>query len=182
MKKTTELKRAWAKAMILKLCSPFPCEIAGSIRRQEPAVGDIDLVVTVPDLEDEHHARQILAEILEDAIKGDAYPKQVSILSGGPRRATAVYDDVPVNLWCGLPQEAGALLLFATGPRGYNIGMRARAKKMGMLLNEKGLWVGERRIAGTNECDIYAALGKPWKQPHLRGSSKKEPNHVPTRQ
>ena len=51
------------------------------------------------------------------------------------------------------PENFGAMLLFLTGPQEYNIIMRAKAKRKGMLLNQKGLYDRETReyIAGETE-------------------------------
>ena len=160
MKHPTPLNKAYVKAMALKGAVPFPCEIAGSIRREAKEVGDLDLVVIVPELVAHiNWARTILECDLAAAVT-----------SGGPRRASGTVDGYVVNLWCGLPEEAGALLMYATGPSGYNIYYRKRAKGMGLKLNEKGLFDAHgARIAGADECSIYTALGRPWKEPCVRG-------------
>ena len=69
------------------------------------------------------------------------------------------------------PGNFGAMYLFLTGPQEYNIIMRAKAKRKGMLLNQKGLYIRDTRefIAGKNEEEIYDALGLEWKEPELRG-------------
>jgi DNA polymerase (family 10) len=171
MKKPTPRAKAFVKAMALKLAIPHPCEIAGSIRREDDPVGDIDLVVTVPDLDhEEHHARNILADTLEDYINTTPQRQRRGVVVGGRSRfAHATHEGYAINLWCGTPEEAGALLFAATGPKTYNIWYRSKARRAGFLLNEKGLWVDDRRVAGADECSIYTALGKPWKEPRLRG-------------
>jgi len=69
------------------------------------------------------------------------------------------------------PENFGAMLLFLTGPQEYNIIMRAKAKRKGMLLNQKGLYDRETRefIAGETEQDIYNAMELEYKPPELRG-------------
>jgi DNA polymerase (family X) len=64
----------------------------------------------------------------------------------------------------------GAMLLFLTGPQMYNIIMRAKAKRNGMLLNQKGLYNREtgELIVSESEEDIYNALGINYKEPELR--------------
>jgi DNA polymerase (family 10) len=49
--------------------------------------------------------------------------------------------------------------------------MRVRAKKMGLKLNEYGVFDRNTGayIAGATEADVYQALGKPYKSPDLRG-------------
>lgn len=72
------------------------------------------------------------------------------------------------------PENFGAMLLFLTGPQQYNIIMRAKAKRKGMLLNQKGLYTRDTRewIASDTEEDIYDALGLQYKEPELRGIKK----------
>ena len=73
------------------------------------------------------------------------------------------------------PENFGAMLLFLTGPQEYNIILRAKAKRQGMLLNQKGLYTRDTRefIAGENEEEIYDAMGLQWKVPELRGVKNK---------
>jgi DNA polymerase (family X) len=72
------------------------------------------------------------------------------------------------------PENFGAMLLFLTGPQQYNIIMRAKAKRKGMLLNQKGLYDRETRelIASRTEKEIYDAMGLDYKEPELRGVKK----------
>jgi DNA polymerase (family 10) len=160
MKRPNDLNRAFMKAMTIKMSIPFHVEIAGSIRRGCEVVGDLDLVAVVPDFEcREHWATSILG-----CLEG------VEIHEGGPRRASGSVDGFAVNLWCCLEEEFGACLFYATGPKGYNIAYRRKAKAAGWLLNEKGLWDEQgHRIAGHDECSIYNALGREWKDPSVRG-------------
>jgi len=71
-------------------------------------------------------------------------------------------------------ESFGAMFLFLTGPQEFNIIMRGRAKRKGMLLNQKGLYDRETRefLAGENEEEIFNALGLEWKEPSLRGKKK----------
>jgi len=66
------------------------------------------------------------------------------------------------------------MYLFLTGPQEFNIIMRGRAKRKGMILNQKGLYNRETRewIAGENEEEIFNALGLEYKEPELRGIKK----------
>lgn len=79
-----------------------------------------------------------------------------------------------VDIYRTNPENFGAMFLFLTGPQEYNIVMRAKAKRKGMLLNQKGLYDRETRewIAGENEEEIFNALGLEWKAPELRGVKK----------
>ena len=84
-------------------------------------------------------------------------------------KETKMVMGVPVDLYYTNRESYGAMLMFTTGPQGYNIGYRVKAKKSGMLLNQYGLWKDGKMIAGRTEEEIYQALGKEYKEPHLRG-------------
>jgi len=152
-------------------------EIAGSIRREEENVGDIDIVVVVPNPDDPNQSDWWASTILEAA--------GVPVSSGGHRKATGQSGEFKVDLWTCTREEFGAMMFYATGPRGYNISYRKMAKQRGWKLNEKGLWdENGNRIAGYDECEIYNMLGRSWVEPKLRGyrprkgSHKGESSHV----
>jgi len=88
----------------------------------------------------------------------------------GEKQISFTVGDTQVDLYLTPERHFGAMLLFLTGPAGYNIWMRKLAKDKGYLLNQWGLW--DRRsgelIASTEE-EIYSALGTPYEPPELRG-------------
>lgn len=127
-------------------------EVCGSVRRAKPEVGDLDLVVA--------------GEL--DWLREPACPWRY--VDGGDRKATIEFQGMQVNIVRAEPEEWGAALLYFTGPQQYNIAYRARAKRMGLKLNEHGLWRGEHRVAGRTEEEVYQALGKEWKEPAMRGA------------
>ena len=72
------------------------------------------------------------------------------------------------------PASYGAALLYFTGSQQHNIRLRERGQRMGLTLNEYGLFrigpdgqAGER-VAGATEDEVYAALGLPFIPPELR--------------
>ena len=62
----------------------------------------------------------------------------------------------------------GAALQYFTGSKEHNIKLRDIAKKMGMKVNEYGLFKGERKVAGATEEEIYEKLGLDCMPPTLR--------------
>ncbi len=127
--------------------------VAGSIRRRKPDVGDIDMIVVSPDKD----PRQLLAEC------------GATVVQGGTERAFGFFQELAVNVWRCPPESFGAMLFYTTGPSQYAIAYRMKAKRAGLLLNEKGLFRDGKMIAGETEESIYQALGKEWKKPELRG-------------
>ena len=49
-----------------------------------------------------------------------------------------------------------------------NFAVRTLGIKKGLKINEYGVFKGERRTAGREETDVYAAVGLPWIPPELR--------------
>ncbi|MGA2664482.1 MAG: DNA polymerase/3'-5' exonuclease PolX [Nitrososphaerales archaeon] len=130
-------------------------DVAGSLRRGKSTVGDIDLLCT-------------------DAKGADllvGYPGVDRVIEKGPTR-TSVFlkDGVQVDVRVLGRQEYGAALLYFTGSKEHNIGLRNLAMARGWKLNEYGLFEvksGER-IAGSSEEEVYGKLGLAFIPPELR--------------
>lgn len=60
-------------------------------------------------------------------------------------------------------------MLYFTGSAKHNIIMRLKAKRLGLRLNEYGLFRGDNLVPGiSTEHDIFAALGVSYKEPNER--------------
>ncbi len=137
---------------------------AGSLRRGKETVGDLDLLVTLPD---RHTAKDVEA-IADHIVK---FPALDQILARGENKVSFGLDNgmqVDVRL---LDKESyGAALLYFTGSKEHNVTLRGRANKMGYTLNEYALATlkSERRVAGKTEEEIYAKLKLDYIPPELR--------------
>ncbi len=127
-------------------------EIAGSIRRKSKTPVDIDIVLIPKN-------KERIFRFLEEKGK---------FLQGGEKRLTFRIRGVKVEIYFATEKSFGAALLAYTGPQGASIGLRTIAKKKGMLLNQYGLFKNKKYLVGKTEREIYHALGKKWKAPHLR--------------
>jgi DNA polymerase (family 10) len=132
---------------------------AGSLRRGKDTIGDLDLLVTGPGA----------ANALE---RFTQHPKAHNILGKGANKASIQYglEGLQVDLRA-LPHESyGAAMQYFTGSKEHNILVRSRALKLGLTLNEYGLFKldTEERVGGETEEEIYAALGLAWIPPELR--------------
>ena len=68
-----------------------------------------------------------------------------------------------------IPRESfGAGLQYFTGSVDHNVRLRAIAQKKSMRLNEYGLLLNEKTVAGEDEEGIYEKLGLKWIPPELR--------------
>jgi DNA polymerase (family 10) len=144
-------------------------EVAGSYRRRQETVGDIDVLVIADEPD------PVIAHFT-------AYPRVRSVEAAGGTRATVILEaGLQVDLRV-LPEESyGAALLYFTGSKAHNVKLRKRALGLGLSISEYGAVrveggaaeePGERRtgplVAGATEEEMYAAVGLPLIPPELR--------------
>jgi len=65
-------------------------------------------------------------------------------------------------------QAYGAALHYFTGSKAHNIAIRRIAQKLGLKVNEYGVFRGSERIAGDDETSVYQSVGLPYIPPELR--------------
>ena len=131
---------------------------AGSLRRWEETIGDVDLVAITP------HPVELgrcLASL----------PQVSEVLANGPRKTSVVVEPgLQIDLRTGEPESIGAMLQYFTGSQQHNIRLRDFANRMGLSLNEYGITnveSGEVEVFADEE-SFYERLGLPWIQPELR--------------
>jgi DNA polymerase (family 10) len=129
---------------------------AGSLRRGRETVGDLDILSTDPGA-------------IERFL---AHPSVHDVMARGETKASARFgaEGLQVDVRVIPPESFGAALQYFTGSREHNVALRQRALRMGLTLNEYGLFTveGERRVAGETEEGVYEALGLAWIPPELR--------------
>src|SRR5579884_264260 len=106
--------------------------VAGSLRRGRETIGDIDLLATGPG------APQALERFV-------ANPRATEVLGKGVNKASVRFgiEGVQVDLRALAPENYGAALQYFTGSKEHNVALRARAVRMGLTLNEYGLFRAE---------------------------------------
>ncbi|NBP50980.1 MAG: DNA polymerase/3'-5' exonuclease PolX [Actinobacteria bacterium] len=150
---------------------------AGSLRRGRETIGDIDLVASGTD-----HAA------LHAAIR--AAPGVVQVIASGETKTSVRTDrGLQVDLRTVDDDRFGAALLYFTGSKEHNVRLRERAQRMGMRLNEYGLFTddgeaapqdrGAIPLAAKDEEDVYRALGLWWMPPELREDHGELERHPP---
>jgi len=134
-------------------------EAAGSLRRGKETIGDLDLLATGPGA----------AEALERFVQ---HPKAHAVLGKGVNKASVQFglEGLQVDLRALANESYGAAMQYFTGSKEHNIVLRSRALKLGLTLNEYGLFRLENneRVAGESEAQIYEQLGLRWIPPELR--------------
>jgi DNA polymerase (family 10) len=143
-----------AREMIDYIAAGSPAQnvaFAGSLRRQEPSVGDIDIVCTSRD--PELVIAYFVGSERAEAVLAEGSTKASIWLSGG------LQIDLRV-----LPDDVyGNLLQHFTGSREHNIQLREMAVRKGLRVSENGILnvaTGENVTCRTEE-EVYAALGLP---------------------
>ncbi|WP_114810548.1 DNA polymerase/3'-5' exonuclease PolX [Paraburkholderia kururiensis] len=129
---------------------------AGSFRRMRETVGDLDILVTT------RQPAAVTARFVH-------YDEVAQVLASGETRSSIVLKcGLQVDLRVVAPECFGAALVYFTGSKAHNIAMRRIAQDRELKINEYGVFRGERRVAGTTEESVYAAIGLTWVPPELR--------------
>ncbi len=131
---------------------------AGSVRRCEATVGDIDVICTSTQPGD------VIARFVK-------FPGAQAVLAEGVTKASIwIGDGLQIDLRV-LPQDVyGNLLQHFTGSREHNIQLRELAVRKGLRVSENGILdvaTGENRTCRT-EAEVYAALGLAYVPPEMR--------------
>ncbi len=131
---------------------------AGSLRRQEVTVGDVDLVCT------SQHAAAVIAHFAR-------WERAEAVLAEGPTKASIwLPGGLQIDLRV-LPDHLyGNLLQHFTGSREHNIKLREHAVRRGLRVSENGILNLENgdATACSEEAGVYAALGMQYVPPELR--------------
>jgi DNA polymerase (family X) len=131
---------------------------AGSLRRQEVTVGDIDIVCTT-------------AQAAETIAHFTAWSRAEAVLGEGPTKASIwLPGGLQIDLRV-LPNHLyGNLLQHFTGSRDHNVKLREYAVRRGLRVSENGilnLETGDATVC-SEEAEVYAALGMQYVPPELR--------------
>ncbi len=131
---------------------------AGSLRRQEVTVGDVDLVCTSP------HAAGVVAHFTR-------WERAEAVLAEGPTKASIwLPGGLQIDLRV-LPDHLyGNLLQHFTGSREHNIKLREHAVRRGLRVSENGilnLETGDATVC-SEEAGVYSALGMQYVPAELR--------------
>lgn len=131
-------------------------EAAGSLRRMKETVGDIDI------LAGGSNGKEIISAFVSLPIVKD-------VLSSGETKGSVIAEgNIQVDLRVVERESFGAALQYFTGSKLHNIHLRDMAKRLGLKINEYGIFKGDKKVGGEKEEDIYSELGLLWIPPELR--------------
>jgi DNA polymerase/3'-5' exonuclease PolX len=145
------------------------CLLAGSIRRKEPIVHDVDFAV-IP--------KGKSFGVWKDMVMQRVIGIGGRVTSFGEVISNFIYRGVQINLFLCLKEDAwGVTQMWATGPKGHTIGMTIKARDKGLVINSKGLWTRDeppRLIRARTEREVGRILGWKYKPPETRGKADKK--------
>ena len=129
---------------------------AGSLRRKKEIIGDLDFVASTSNSE----------SIMNDFV---SLPGIRNVIAKGDTKSTIVLESgINADLRTVTDKEFPYALHHLTGSKEHNIAMRARAIKMGMKMNEYGLFKGDKLIKVKDEEGLFSRLGLAYIEPELR--------------
>lgn len=133
-------------------------EIAGSLRRRRETIGDLDMVAAVAASDREAVAQHFAGADGVDRVLGSGSTKVSLQLLGGFQSDLRMVDE----------EEFAAALHHFTGSKEHNVLIRSRAKRVGLTVNEYGMFRGEERLPVRSEAELFERLGLAFIAPELR--------------
>jgi hypothetical protein len=132
---------------------------AGSVARKRLEIADIDFLVLPKNL------RKFDQEIREMGFSG----------GGDMRIYKKLVDGIKVELYMAhAPEEMGSMIFMWLGDRILNLAQRSKAKKMGLKLNQYGLWKGNKPVLqSADERDFWDYLGMEYHTPEQRSLARR---------
>ena len=145
-------------AYLRKLTDAQDLTAAGSVRRQEPTVGDVDIICT------SENADAVVAAFT-------AWDRAEAVLAEGPTKASIwLAGGLQIDLRVLPAHLYGNLLQHFTGSREHNIQFRELAVRKNLRVSENGIvdLTDGRTITCRTEPEVYAALGMAYIPPEMR--------------
>ncbi len=132
-------------------------EVAGSIRRMQETIGDIDILIVSSKKEDMMGFVAGMDEVDRVTAKGPT--KTTAMLKNGMRCDFRVVDK----------QSFGSAMQYFTGSKDHGVACRQIAMKKGLKLSEYGLFGKKGKpVAGETEKGVYERLGMQYIEPEMR--------------
>ena len=147
---------------------------AGSLRRMKETIGDVDILVATTNPE----------PVMDKFVSLEGIR---DVLAKGTTKSSVLFEHgLQVDVRAVPPESFGAAAQYFTGSKDHNILLRERGIKLGLKINEYGVFKepADEKIAGETEEGVYQALGLVWIPPELRENRGEieaaERNAIPT--
>ncbi len=131
-------------------------EAAGSYRRRQETIGDLDILAVCK------RGTDVMTPFIE-------YEDVTHVVSRGDTKSSVVLrSGLQVDLRVLPDVSYGAALAYFTGSKAHSIRIRKLGVGKGLKINEYGIFKGRKRVAGKNEGDVYDSVQLPYIVPELR--------------
>ena len=144
---------------LLALPEALKGDLAGSVRRFRPTIGDIDILI----------ASEAAEPIMNRFVNREDVAR---ILGHGPTKSSVeLLQGQQVDLRILPPERYGTALSYFTGSMAHNVHLRELALKQGYSLNEHSFTRTDgsgEEILCAEEAEVYEFLGLAWIPPELR--------------
>jgi DNA polymerase (family 10) len=142
-------------------------EVAGSLRRRQETIGDIDILAACD------RPQPVMDHFL-------SYPPVQRVERAGTTRGTMILSTgLHVDLRIVPKRSYGAALHYFIGSKAHNVAVRTLGIKRGLRINEYGVFrlakgrndkkkAADKRIGGATEEEIFRSVGMVWMPPELR--------------
>jgi DNA polymerase/3'-5' exonuclease PolX len=123
---------------------------------------------------DNQDAIQLLLERLTDILNGKIYPyskgkDKMSLIVDMSELLNSENKVYKIDAFRTTKEEQVPMLLYSTGSKEFNVTMRSKAKKLGYLLNQKGLFKNGTKVPDLNtEKAYFDVLGMEYLEPSKR--------------
>jgi DNA polymerase (family X) len=131
-------------------------EVAGSLRRHNEIIHDIDVLVSTKTPKTIHESFVSYSEVDQILAHGDT--KSSVILKSGLQADLRTVSD----------REYPYALYYFTGSKEHNVTMRLIAKRRGLKISEYGIFKGKKLIPCKDEAAIFKTFGLEYVTPELR--------------
>ena len=162
--------------------------VAGSVRREVPAVKDLEIVY-IPRMEvvqaglfpDLDQKRPLTDETIEQLVEGGVLRWDTRVKRNGPKYKRLIHtaSGLVVELFAARPENWGLILALRTGPGDFNHKLVKRRSQGGampsdMRMDGGFLWRGGEKIPTPTEEAFFGALGLPVIPPRERSVERLE--------
>ncbi len=157
-------------------------QIAGSIRRCKPAVGDIEILY-VPKIRmdkvglfDENEQVNLTDRFLDGLISRCVIERRTNAsgaMAWGPKNKLGRHlaSGIPVDFFATTPENWFVSLVIRTGSKESNLALTTGAQRLGRTLNAYGCGVtgpDGTVIPATSERHVFELCGVAYREPHCR--------------
>jgi DNA polymerase/3'-5' exonuclease PolX len=145
-------------------------ELDGKVYPYSKGKDKLSLIVDMTDLLEQDMSYMDEKLIKEGRRKHDnvSYMDE-KLIKEGRRKHDNVSYIYKIDVFRTLPEDEIPMMLYSTGSKEFNVGMRGKAKKLGYLLNQKGLFKDGKKIENLDtEEDYFNILDMEYKEPKDR--------------